>query len=704
METKKFLTILVMILGLLVCLPKAGNSETMGTAFTYQGRLIDANESADGLYDFQFKLFDSAGGAGQVGGDVDMPDIDVTDGYFTVKLDFGSVFDGNERWLEIGVRPGNMNDPNGYTALIPRQEITATPYTIYSKASKTEIVVAAYNSLSSMKDQADYICDGIADDVEIQAAIDLVSDSCKKGTVMLLPGSYYCSTNVALKNQVSVRGTAALQNTFITWESGTNCDGFTFTTSNSSTRGAFKIENLTLLNHNNGDYWCIYIDDDGDALYDSDFINVYTQGGGGGASWSGGGLYIGNSWSVKIERCWFEHSKGTGLCIDGGTVIINDTLCAHNAAYGARLKGSYYCSGLRCGNNSGGLMALDDDETLSGTFEVGETVSQAMSGAGGTIVDINGSDATYTPYIAPGTNKNIFDSSHVITGITSGATMTPSSISYNDYPGLCGKSISGRFVNCSVYENYSTGLRIMGSSTESVLISNSQFTGNNRQLRASNEYGAGVSLSSEVEDVIVTNCISNGYSYNSGSTAQRMGFYNEASNCYFINCLAKNNVYGVGVKDGSTSDFYCDVFMTDNTCGDYYSDVSNEVSFSGAGDGSAISHKLKAISVSSSTYSVSQNDNGAVYGVNCASSVHIDLPRAVAGLEYTFVVTDATCAMQLDPYGSENIRLADHFATSADGDYITNDTAKAIGDSVRVKCLVDGVWEHFDSIGTWTEE
>ncbi len=104
----------------------------IGTAFTYQGRLTDNNDVADGLYDFQFKLFDSAADGNQINEDVNIHDIDVIDGYFTVELDFGSVFDGNDVWLEIGVRPGELEDPNVYSVLSPRQEVTATPYAIYA--------------------------------------------------------------------------------------------------------------------------------------------------------------------------------------------------------------------------------------------------------------------------------------------------------------------------------------------------------------------------------------------------------------------------------------------------------------------------------------------------------------------------------------------------------------------------------------------
>jgi hypothetical protein len=110
------------------------SGEPMGTAFTFQGRLLDDNAAADGLYDFQFKLFDSVDEAygNQEGSDVNKPDVDVIDGYFTVELDFGSdVFTSEERWLEIGVRPGDSSD--AYEALRPRQQLTAVPYALRTR-------------------------------------------------------------------------------------------------------------------------------------------------------------------------------------------------------------------------------------------------------------------------------------------------------------------------------------------------------------------------------------------------------------------------------------------------------------------------------------------------------------------------------------------------------------------------------------------
>jgi len=135
MKTAKMSAILVLALGLMVCTGGLAGAVDMGTAFTYQGRLMDANSPADGLYDLQLKLYDSPVGGTQVGSTLDANEVDVDDGYFTLLLDFGSaaaIFDGNARWLEIGVREGALQDPNVYIVLVPRQELTPTPYALYA--------------------------------------------------------------------------------------------------------------------------------------------------------------------------------------------------------------------------------------------------------------------------------------------------------------------------------------------------------------------------------------------------------------------------------------------------------------------------------------------------------------------------------------------------------------------------------------------
>jgi hypothetical protein len=105
----------------------------LGTAFTYQGRLSDADAPAEGSYDFRFILYDAAVGGTQVGSTVLKENVPVADGYFAVQLNYGSgAFTGEARYLEVDVRPGDSTD--AHTTLSPRQPLTAAPYALYALA------------------------------------------------------------------------------------------------------------------------------------------------------------------------------------------------------------------------------------------------------------------------------------------------------------------------------------------------------------------------------------------------------------------------------------------------------------------------------------------------------------------------------------------------------------------------------------------
>lgn len=114
---------------LLCVLGSIGYAQT--TAFTYQGKLTDAGNPANGNYDLQFKLFDTVtvGTGTQQGATLVRNPVVVSAGIFTVTLDFGAnVFSGAARFLEIGVRPAGSG--SAYTVLAPRQPITSSPYAI----------------------------------------------------------------------------------------------------------------------------------------------------------------------------------------------------------------------------------------------------------------------------------------------------------------------------------------------------------------------------------------------------------------------------------------------------------------------------------------------------------------------------------------------------------------------------------------------
>lgn len=120
--------ILVLVTGLAFSQTVQTN-DAMGYGFTYQGTLSSGGEPYTGTCDLRFTLFDAHSGDNQICSPEAMADVGVTNGLFTVLLDFGgNCFDGSMRWMQIAVRC-----PSGsgtYTTLSPRQQLTPAPYAL----------------------------------------------------------------------------------------------------------------------------------------------------------------------------------------------------------------------------------------------------------------------------------------------------------------------------------------------------------------------------------------------------------------------------------------------------------------------------------------------------------------------------------------------------------------------------------------------
>ena len=102
----------------------AAPSAALETGFTYQGQLEHNGTPVSGDYDFQFILYDALVGGSQVG-PIITATVPITEGLFTVDLDFGAVFNGIALYLDIGV---TVSGGGTYTPLVPRQALTAVPY------------------------------------------------------------------------------------------------------------------------------------------------------------------------------------------------------------------------------------------------------------------------------------------------------------------------------------------------------------------------------------------------------------------------------------------------------------------------------------------------------------------------------------------------------------------------------------------------
>jgi hypothetical protein len=112
--------------------------------FVFQGALNDEGAPAEGLYDFEFILYDAEIGGSQIGPIQISDDILVENGAFLAELDFGDdAFDGASRWVEIRVRDGASVD--AYTQLNPRAKIGSAPQANFaSRAAVADSITDAF--------------------------------------------------------------------------------------------------------------------------------------------------------------------------------------------------------------------------------------------------------------------------------------------------------------------------------------------------------------------------------------------------------------------------------------------------------------------------------------------------------------------------------------------------------------------------------
>ena len=130
MNKRTFLNTLVVVLFFCV------GAFAQNSVFTYQGRLTDSSWPPTGQYDFVFAVYQNLGAPTPLAA-VNVEDVQVTNGIFTVNLDFGStVFrDNPQAVLEIRVRPGASTDT--HTTLTPRLPFTSSPRAITSLNADT---------------------------------------------------------------------------------------------------------------------------------------------------------------------------------------------------------------------------------------------------------------------------------------------------------------------------------------------------------------------------------------------------------------------------------------------------------------------------------------------------------------------------------------------------------------------------------------
>jgi len=130
MKTK--LMILLGAAGLIACLDdRLATVMAQGTAFTYSGSFDDGANPANGTYNLLFNLYTSPTGGTAVGSVTNLG-ASVVNGYFSVMLDFGPVFNGSNYWMELDEC---TNGTFQYIIQTPRALVTSVPAAVYATTS-----------------------------------------------------------------------------------------------------------------------------------------------------------------------------------------------------------------------------------------------------------------------------------------------------------------------------------------------------------------------------------------------------------------------------------------------------------------------------------------------------------------------------------------------------------------------------------------
>ena len=166
-----FIRSLLIVLVAAILAANASHAQLINDSFTYQGTLNDGGVPANGPYDININVFDSAVGGNLIpGGSDSFILVPVTDGLFEVFVDFnttGSIFDSNQtRWLQVSIRENG--GPN-YIPLLPRQRIAPAPLSNY--ALRSGYAIASGNTLQEVYDNgAKIIRDPGGDPIDIRSS------------------------------------------------------------------------------------------------------------------------------------------------------------------------------------------------------------------------------------------------------------------------------------------------------------------------------------------------------------------------------------------------------------------------------------------------------------------------------------------------------------------------------------------------------
>lgn len=263
-------------------------------------------------------------------------------------------------------------------------------------------VVAASNSSAASKGLADYVCDGVDDQVEIQAAIDALP--VYGGWIQLSEGNFYvskqaaktCAIDLAVDTGASWRNItlngAGLDATKIYLANNQDCN-IIEVKSGDNNIGWKTISNLTIEGNKanqasgNGIHWAKV---GGGGIFDTRFYNVFV------ARVKDDGWSLSNMWGCYITNCLAEYCDGRGMYLNGSESYVYGFHSEHNGGDGIELHGQWFLTDCYIDNNGG--HALDAVAMIQTTIKGCRFKTKLGIGAGNSPINTN-SACTNNTYI-----------------------------------------------------------------------------------------------------------------------------------------------------------------------------------------------------------------------------------------------------------------------------------------------------------------
>ena len=187
----------------------------------------------------------------------------------------------------------------------------------YDPPRTATYVVAAGNAPAHVKAQADFVCKGVADNVEIQAALDALPAI--GGGVFLPAGTYNCQVNISLSAGVTLRGSGA-GNTTLTFSGAAVTNGIVMA---------------------------------GDDITVKDLEVILAAGVGAGGSRPNGVYAVGRT-RLQIEEVWVT---GDTTEADDGSLVRQNGICfdtctystvTHCKTYATQRNGICFTTSIHC--------------------------------------------------------------------------------------------------------------------------------------------------------------------------------------------------------------------------------------------------------------------------------------------------------------------------------------------------------------------